>query len=119
MWLPFGWFFKCNNNYYFLISYYYTLIIFKNSSNASSLLKSVPNPFSNSTTISFTISQPQKVSLKIYDMTGRLVKTLADTKFEKGQHELKWNAQGVTAGIYILQYNAGNYSETRKLSVIK
>jgi len=78
-----------------------------------------PNPFSNSTTIAFVLSQSQKGSLKIYDMTGRVVKILADAKFEKGRHELQWGAAGVTAGMYLLQINAGDYNETKKLSVIK
>ena len=86
---------------------------------SNSSLISYPNPFSNSTTISFILSQSQKVSLKIYDMTGRVVKILADAKFEKGRHELQWNAAGVTAGTYLLQINAGNYTETKRLSVIK
>jgi len=66
-------------------------------------LSSYPKPFSNSTTISFTILKSQDVSLKIYDITGRLVKVQANSVYETGQHELHWNAQGVTAGTYILQ----------------
>ena len=78
-----------------------------------------PNPFSNSTTILFTLSQPQKVSLRVFDMGGRSVKVLADAFFETGQHEMQWNTDGVTAGTYLLQIDARGYSETKKLSVIK
>ena len=86
-------------------------------------LSSYPNPFSNSTTISFSISESQKVSLKIYDMTGRLVKTLANAEMQVGTHQLSWNAKdekgnAVSAGIYLLRFDAGTKSETKKLSVI-
>ena len=82
-----------------------------------------PNPFSNSSTISFTLSQAQKVSIKIYDVNGRLLKTLANTQFEAGTQQLIWNAKNekgnpVLSGIYFLRIDAGDYSETKKLSVI-
>ncbi len=82
-------------------------------------LKVFPNPFSNSTSISVTIYQPQNASLKIFDANGKMIKILADKKFEKGQYEFKWNAEGVSAGIYFLHFDAGAYSDTKKLSVIK
>ncbi|MFV8324977.1 T9SS type A sorting domain-containing protein [Flavobacterium sp. ZS1P14] len=82
-------------------------------------LSNYPNPFTNSTTISFTISQSQKISLKIYDMNGVLVKILADEPFEKGQHQLQWNTTEAKAGIYILEFDAKDYNETKKLYVIK
>jgi len=82
-------------------------------------LKIYPNPFSNSTSISFTILQSQNVSLKIFDANGKMIIVLADTKFEKGQYDFKWNTAGISAGIYILQFDAGTYSDTKKLSVIK
>ncbi len=73
----------------------------------------------NSNAISFQLTQAQNVSAKIYDATGRLVKTLADKAFELGDHKLQWDAAGVNAGIYIVQLNTGTYSETKKISVIK
>ena len=78
-----------------------------------------PNPVSTSTVISFTLPQSQKVSIKICDMNGRIIKTIADARFEAGQHELQWNATQVNAGTYVLQFNAGTYSEIKKLVVIK
>lgn len=83
-----------------------------------------PNPFSNSTTISFTLSQSQKVSIRIYDVSGKLIKTIANEQMEAGSHQLVWNASGengtaVAKGMYYLKFNAGNYAETKKLSIIK
>jgi len=82
-------------------------------------LKIYPNPFSNSTSISFTLDEPQNVSVKIFDANGKLIKVLADAKFEKGRYELKWNTEGISAGIYFLRFDSGSYSDTKELSVIK
>ena len=57
-------------------------------------------------------------------MTGRIVKTLANGEMQEGTHQLEWNATNekgiaVDAGIYFLKFDAGDYSETKELSVIK
>jgi hypothetical protein len=67
----------------------------------------------------FELEYPPIASIKIYDATGQLVKTLADKIFEQGEHQLQWDAAGVNAGIYIVQFNTGTYSETKKIVVIK
>ena len=82
-------------------------------------LKVFPNPLSNSTSILFTISQAENVSIKIFDANGKLIKVLADTKMKKGQYEFKWNSERVSAGTYFLYFDAGAYSDTKTLSVIK
>ncbi|HYV92900.1 MAG TPA: T9SS type A sorting domain-containing protein [Chitinophagales bacterium] len=78
-----------------------------------------PNPFSNSTTISFSLSQVQNVSLKIYDVTGRLVKTLIDGIFEEGENKIEWKATDENAGIYFLKMETESHSETMKVSLMK
>ena len=78
-----------------------------------------PNPFSNSTTISFSLSQSQKVSLKIFDMNGRLVSTLKDKFFEAGENELVWSSAEVNAGIYFFQLQSAETLKTEKLVVTK
>jgi hypothetical protein len=87
-------------------------------------LKIAPNPFSNSTTISFTLPQSQIVSISIYDVNGRLIKTLADAQMQQGAHQLIWNAKdekgnAVTVGIYFLRMQSENYTGTKKLVVVK
>ena len=74
---------------------------------------------SQSATISFFLDKPEKISVKIFNMTGRLVKTLTDKILEQGEHQLQWDAAGVNAGVYIVQFNTGTYSETQKISVLK
>jgi hypothetical protein len=78
-----------------------------------------PNPVSNSMTISFSLSQSQKVSLKIFDMNERLVSTLADKMFEEGENQIAWQADEVNAGIYFLQFQSAENVQTEKLIVAK
>jgi hypothetical protein len=78
----------------------------------------------NSTAISFELTETQNVSLKIYDVTGRLIKTLAQSRMTEGEHQIDWNktdeaGNTVSAGIYIAKFDAGDYSTTKKLSVIR
>ncbi|MBK9732799.1 MAG: T9SS type A sorting domain-containing protein [Chitinophagaceae bacterium] len=87
-------------------------------------LKNYPNPFSASTTISFSLSRPQNVSLKIYDLTGRLMTTLADSPMNAGTVQLQWNAtdqngSAVSAGIYFLKMETQSERKTIRLSVMK
>ena len=85
----------------------------------TSSLSIYPNPVSTSTTVSFYVEETKNVSLKIFDVSGRLVTTLADASFEEGDYEITWNAAEVNSGIYFLRMEAGDYSVTEKLSVVK
>jgi len=78
-----------------------------------------PNPVSSSTTISFSLNQSENVSLKIFDLNGRLIETLASTVLEEGEHSIEWNAESVNAGVYFLQVQTAAYSKTTKLIVTK
>lgn len=80
-----------------------------------------PNPVSTSVNFSFTLLQSEKVSVKVFDMTGRLVKTIVDAEMTPGAHQLEWNmtVAKIISGIYFLKIETKNYSETKKISVIK
>jgi hypothetical protein len=78
-----------------------------------------PNPFSHSTSIKFNLLKSEKVSIKIFDLNGRLIKTLADNTFEEGEHQVELNADEVNPGIYFLQIQTGQFSKTEKLIVTK
>ncbi|MBK8845918.1 MAG: T9SS type A sorting domain-containing protein [Bacteroidetes bacterium] len=86
-------------------------------------LQIAPNPISSETsgltTISFSLEQSQKVSLKVVDLNGRLVKTLTAQVFEEGEHSVVWNVEEVNAGIYFLQVQTADYLKTEKLVVTK
>ena len=78
-----------------------------------------PNPVTNTTTISFSLTQSEKVSLNIFDVNGRLVSTLADKFFDAGENKLVWNADDVNAGVYFLQFQSAENLQTEKLIVTK
>ena len=94
----------------------------------SQTITSYPNPFSPDqsgfTTISFSLLQSEKVSMQIFDVEGRLIRTLADDAMIAGTHELTWdgrdaNGNAMSAGIYLLRIESQNHSETIRLSVMK
>jgi hypothetical protein len=63
-------------------------------------ISNYPNPTGGITHFSFLISQYQYVQLKIYDVNGREVATVADGEMPEGQHVITWNAQNLPAGVY-------------------
>lgn len=87
-------------------------------------MKIYPNPAFQLTTILFSVIKSGKVSIKIFDMTGRLVKMLANKEMQLGQHQIIWNIQGengsnVPPGIYLVKIETTNFSETKKLIVVR
>ena len=83
------------------------------------LMQNYPNPFNPSTTISFDIPVASHVKLLIYDILGREIKTLVDKVKSPGKYKISWNASGLADGIYLYSLKAGNYSETKKLVLLK
>src|ERR1041385_6903222 len=86
---------------------------------AYSLWDAYPNPFNPSTTISYELPKATQVTLKIYDVFGREVTTLVDGMQYAGFKSVEWNAANVASGVYFYKLQAGNFSATKKLSVIK
>ncbi len=87
-------------------------------------LKVAPNPFSSSTTISFSLLHAQKVALQIFSVNGTLIRSLADFLMPAGLNEFVWDGKddkgnAVSAGIYFVKMTAGFYSQTRKIMLIK
>lgn len=78
-----------------------------------------PNPIFGSANISFYLSRSQMVSLKIYDVTGRLIVSLADETIIEGNHQIQWNAENESSGVYFLKMQTENRSEAIRLSVVR
>jgi hypothetical protein len=81
----------------------------------------VPNPVSNSTTISFSLFQPENINLTIYDITGKLVKNLFNGPLNIGEHQIRWdvNTDVIESGVYFLNLRGENFSRSCKLVVVK
>lgn len=106
------------------LSAYYTKIVgvddIKNSSLNSYLLsQNYPNPFNPSTKIKYEIPISNYVTLKVYDLLGREVKTLVNGYQNKGVHEVIFNGNNLSSGVYIYHFIAGTYSECRKMILQK
>ena len=78
-----------------------------------------PNPASGIAIISFFLDNPEKVSVEIFDITGRKAKGLVEKTFPQGESHVRWNTSGIQAGMYFLKIDAGVYSNTKKLLVIE
>jgi hypothetical protein len=86
---------------------------------AFSLGLNYPNPFNPSTTISFSLPSRSFVTLKIFDVMGRDVATIASEEFPSGSYSRTWNAKGVPSGVYFYRLQADAYSETKRLVLLR
>lgn len=78
-----------------------------------------PNPFSKQTSITFTLKNKSFVSLKVYNQLGREVSTIAAKMMEAGDKQIAFDAGNLPAGTYYCALQAGSYTETRKLIIVK
>lgn len=85
----------------------------------SCLSQNYPNPFNPTTSIRFFLETGSSVRLAIYDLLGRPVATLIDEATSAGDHWVTWDAGNAAAGVYYYRLNAGAFSETRKMLLVK
>jgi hypothetical protein len=88
------------------------------------LYQNYPNPFNPTTNINYNLLNAIKVKICIYDVLGKLVKTLVNDFEVKGKHSIKWdgsNESGIksSSGIYFYRLTAGEYADTKKLILLK
>jgi hypothetical protein len=83
------------------------------------LEQNYPNPFNPSTKITYQVAAPSKVDLKVYNIIGQEVAVLVDELKQTGTYEIIFDASGLSSGIYLCQLKAGEYTEIRKMTVLK
>ena len=88
------------------------------------LYNAYPNPFNPVTTLRYDLPEDARVNITIYDMMGRIVKTLVNGTQTAGYKSIQWNATNsfgkpVSAGVYLYQIRAGEFIQTKKMVVLK
>lgn len=84
-----------------------------------SLYQNYPNPFNPTTTIKYDIPDFSFVSLKVYDILGNEVATLVNQQQSAGSYKVDFNGGNLSSGIYFYRIDAGKYSQTKKLMLVK
>lgn len=83
------------------------------------LYQAYPNPFNAHTRISFFIENTCHANLIIYDVNGRKIQTLVDANYPAGEHSVIFDATDLASGMYFYRLQAGDYSESKKMILIK
>ncbi|HRE09594.1 MAG TPA: T9SS type A sorting domain-containing protein [Ignavibacteria bacterium] len=84
-----------------------------------SLEQNYPNPFNPSTGIKFSIPKSNNVTLKVYDLTGRVVASLVNEYKPAGSYEVTFDASALSSGVYYYSISSGEFTETRKMVLVK
>jgi len=88
------------------------------------LVGASPNPFNPVTTIMFELAAPGEVSVTVYDVSGRMIRSLVDGRLPAGMHEVTWNGldgsgSAVASGVYFYRLVAGEVVQTRKMVLLR
>jgi hypothetical protein len=83
------------------------------------LYPNYPNPFNPTTSIQYYCPKSVEVVIEIFDIIGRKVGTLVDARQEAGRHSVIWNGDNKSSGIYFYRIKVGDYTETRKMLLLK
>lgn len=88
------------------------------------LHQNYPNPFNPTTSLRFDIPKSSNVSIKVYNITGQIIRTLANRPYAAGQHEISWDGknaagQAVSSGTYIIKLVSGSFTQIRKMVLLR
>jgi hypothetical protein len=84
-----------------------------------SLSQNYPNPFNPSTIFRFALAAKSFVSIKVFDVTGREIAVIVSEELPAGEYSRQWNASALSSGVYFYQLQAGGFSDTKKLMIIR
>lgn len=83
------------------------------------LSQNYPNPFNPTTNISFSLPEASQVAITVYNTMGQRVGIIRNESFTAGKHTVTWDAAGLASGTYLYKLSANNFSETRKMTLVK
>jgi flagellar hook capping protein FlgD len=103
---------------------YFTTLKAPSSKTSVSSLSIFPVPIQNSATISFSLTESKNVSIKIFDLSGRSITTIAGGQLQPGDHQFIWNGKNekgkdLNTGIYFLRIETEDQIETRKIIMVR
>jgi hypothetical protein len=106
---------------------YFGLMVDATGADATSVTalgRARPNPFNPTTTIQYTIAAPGRVALRVYDVAGRLVRTLVDAEREPGEHDAVWDGttdsgDRAASGVYFVRMETASVGASEKLVLLK
>jgi len=78
-----------------------------------------PNPFNNATRLLFGLPEGGRAVVKVFDLGGRELATLADGQYSSGTHAVVWQAEHAPTGIYLANLKANGCQRTRKVALVK
>lgn len=84
-----------------------------------SIYQNYPNPFNPTTKIKFDIAQKGFTNIKVFDILGREVSVLFSGELAPGKYETSFNATGLNSGVYFYRIQSGNYSEVKRMLLVK
>jgi PKD repeat protein len=87
--------------------------------NNISSFENYPNPFSDNTTITYTLSKQENIELCVFDLLGNKVSSIESGNKNAGTHTVIWNAENLNQGMYLLQLKAGGNNSTKKIIINK
>ena len=85
----------------------------------ASVGQNYPNPFNRTTDISYELVNDSEVSIRVMDLTGRVVMEIQEGRQPSGKHNIRLDASGLDAGIYLYTLQAGGFTETRRMTVAR
>ena len=83
------------------------------------LSQNYPNPFNNITNLKYGLPAASRVSIQVYDLSGRLVETLIDKKQSAGNHFVIWDGRNASSGVYIVRMNTAEFTNVQKLILLR
>ena len=96
-----------------------TLTSINDRESLSNIISVYPNPFSNQTTIEFTLPESELVTLSISDITGKRPETILSKKLQIGNHKINWNAEDLNEGVYFIRLETNYQTITKKVILIE
>lgn len=91
----------------------------ESESPVTALLGAYPSPFNLQTNIAYNLVEDSQVRLEVFDLMGRKAATLVDSEQPAGRHSVMWEASGQASGVYFCKLTAGDFTEVRRMTLLK